>query len=518
MPQVPIHGKLMEPIFIRKGTMAKQVSAAPFMPFTLDPTSDVPLYRQLYIEMRDAILSGHLTAGYRLPSTRLMADQLQLSRNTVMNAFEQLLAEGYLEGRVGDGTYVSHTLPEDLLHVHGDSHDKPPQELPSQRRLSRQGMVLKTRHTTMAHDRREVRAFRQGLPALDEFPFKLWSQLAANRWKTPDAAILGYGTAAGYQPLREVIADYLRAARSVRCTADQVIVVGGAQQALDLAARVLIDPNDPVWIEDPGYLGARGALISAGAELIPVPIDNEGLDIQAGLGRHDTPRVVYVSPSHQFPLGVTMSLARRLALLEWASRVNAWILEDDYDSEFRYASRPLAALQGLDQEDRVIYFGTFSKVMFPALRLGYMVVPDDLLDVFIAARALSDRHSSTLLQAVLTDFIAEGHFVRHIRRMRALYAERQSAVVQAIGRELGGLLDVSPAEAGMHLVGWLPEGVNDAQAAALALDHGVETRALSEYLLHEKMRPGLLLGYAAVGEAEIFAGAKRLARALSHLV
>ncbi len=255
----------------------------------------------------------------------------------------------------------------------------------------------------------------------------------------------------------------------MRCEASQVIVVNGAQQAVDLAARVLLDPGDTAWVEDPGYQGARGALIAAGIRLAPVPVDAEGLDVRRGARAAPGARLVYVTPSHQYPLGVTMSLNRRLALLEWASASGAWILEDDYDSEYRYAGRPLAALQGLDTAGRVIYVGTFSKVLFPALRLGYLVVPPELVDAFVAARALADRHSPSVTQAALADFIDGGHFARHVRRTRALYAERQAALVRAAQRTLGGLLEVAPAEAGMHLMGWLPVGVDDRVAARAAL-------------------------------------------------
>jgi GntR family transcriptional regulator / MocR family aminotransferase len=293
-----------------------------------------------------------------------------------------------------------------------------------------------------------------------------------------------------------------------------VIVVAGSQQALDLTARLLLDEGDAAWIEDPGYLGARGALLGAGASLVPVPVDGEGLDVQAGQARNPEARLIYVSPSHQYPYGVTMSLPRRLALLESASRAGAWVLEDDYDSEYRYAGRPLAALQGLDGEGRVIYLGTFSKVLFPALRLGYMVVPPDLVDGFVAARALVDRHSPTLDQAALADFIADGHFARHIRRMRALYAERQAILVEAATHGLAGVLDVSTAEAGMHLVGWLPPGVDDVEASRQAAAHGVEAPPLSLYSLEPPRHGGLLLGYTAVGEKEIRDGVQRLAKAL----
>jgi len=317
--------------------------------------------------------------------------------------------------------------------------------------------------------------------------------------------------------LREAVAAYLGAARAVRCEPEQVIVVAGAQQALDLAARVLTDAGDSVWVEEPGYLGAKGALAAAGARLVPVPLDEEGLSVEAGARLAPAARLIYASPSHQYPTGVTMSLSRRLALLEWAGRAGAWVLEDDYDSEYRYAGRPLAALQGLDREQRVVYLGTFSKVLFPALRIGYIVVPEDLVDAFRAARSLSDRHSPTVEQAVLADFIVEGHFARHIRRMRALYAERQAALVAAGREELGGLLELRPADAGLHLTGLLPAGVSDREASLAAEARGVEAQPLSAFHLGPARRAGLVLGYAAYDGREIREGARQLAAALQSL-
>ncbi|MCA1647250.1 MAG: PLP-dependent aminotransferase family protein, partial [Chloroflexi bacterium] len=315
-------------------------------------------------------------------------------------------------------------------------------------------------------------------------------------------------------PLREAIASYLGAVRAVRCSPEQVIVVGGSQQALDLAARVLLDPGNTVWFEEPGYLGARAALRGAGAQVIPVPVDEDGLDVGAGEAMASAARMAYVTPSHQYPLGVTMSLSRRLALLAWATRADAWILEDDYDSEFRYAGRPLAALQGLDTSARVIYIGTFSKTLLPSLRLGYLVVPPDLVDAFTSARAVVDRQSPLLDQAVLCDFITEGHFSRHIRRMRQLYAERQRLLLEAAGRELAGLIDLGPESAGLHLVGRLPAGVNDQAASRAAYGRGVDAVALSATYFGPTSASGLLLGYAAYSGKEIMTGARELARAL----
>jgi GntR family transcriptional regulator/MocR family aminotransferase len=482
----------------------------------LHPSSAQPLYRQLYNSLRAAILAGQLAGGTRLPSTRALAEELGASRSTAVNAFDQLLAEGYIYGVRGSGTYVARVLPEELLQAPlapGEWSRSPALA----GALSRRGAALAALPDLPAGDRSALaqsRAFPVGLPAIEEFPRKLWGQLLARCWRRGAPDLLDYQPAAGYPPLREAITAHVTAARGVRCDASQVIVTAGSQQALALAAQVLLDPGDAALIEDPGYMGARAALVAAGARLIPTPIDSQGLDLEAGLTRCANPRLAYITPSHQFPLGVTMSLARRLALLEWANTAGAWLLEDDYDSEFHYAGRPLAALQGLDRADCVIYIGTFSKVLFPALRLGYLIVPPTLVDAFVHARAAAGTHAPAFEQAALAKFMREGHFARHIRRMRALYAERQAILLDAAARDLAGLLDVQPDATGMHLLGWLRAGVDDRAAAERAGALGVRTLPLSWLRIEPAERGGLLLGYAAANEREICAGVKRLAGAL----
>jgi GntR family transcriptional regulator / MocR family aminotransferase len=498
--------------------MAKRRAVVTIGTLGLERTSGVPLYRQLYDGLREAILSGRLRPGARLPSTRVLAGDLRTSRNTVLAAFGQLLAEGYLEGRVGAGTTVVGTLPETLLRARPEPAG--PGRPGRRPRLSRRGALLVGTRAVLSRGAATAHPFRPGLPGFDAFPFDLWTRLLARRWRRVPRQLLDYGEPAGYGPLREAIAAYLGEARAVSCEASQVIVVTGAQQAVDLAARVLLDPGDTAWVEDPGYQGARGALVASGIRLAPVPVDVEGLDVRRGARVAPGARLVYVTPSHQYPLGVTMTLQRRLALLEWASASGAWILEDDYDSEYRYAGRPLAALQGLDTAGRVIYAGTFSKVLFPALRLGYLVVPSDLVDAFVAARALTDRHSPSVTQAALADFIDGGHFARHVRRTRALYAERQAALVQAAQRRLGGVLEIGPAEAGMHLMSWLPRGVDDRAAARAALARDVDTPPLSSFRVRPARggeRGGLVLGYAAYTPREIDDACARLALALRTL-
>ena len=488
----------------------------PFITFD-DKHGASPLHRQIYEAIRRAILSGEFKRGMRLPATRVLAEQLDVARMTVVNAYEQLLIEGYLEGRTGAGTYVAATIPEEMLQItRGGSTRRKLSPTARSRTLSRSGEWLAARTLSELRVRANGNnfAFQVGLPAVDEFPFAVWSRLTARRLRRPPRELLCYGDPAGYRPLRASMAAHLQSTRAVQCDADQVIIVAGSQQALDLAARVLHNPGDAAWVEDPGYPGARNALLAAGSNVVPVPVDAEGFDLAAGLKLCRTARLAYVTPSHQYPLGVTMSLSRRLALLDWAKQTGAWVVEDDYNSEFRYSGRPLPSLQGLDQNGRVIYVGTFSKTTFPSLRLGCMVVPGDLTDAFIAARALVDRHSPSVDQAILTDFIEGGHFARHVRRMRSLYAERQGLLVAAAERELAGLLEVKPAAAGMHLIGWLRKGVSDTAASEEAALHGVEAVSLSAYSSRTLPCGGLVLGYAAVNAKQIKYGTQRLARAL----
>lgn len=330
--------------------------------------------------------------------------------------------------------------------------------------------------------------------------------------------MLDYGRGQVEDRLRHAIAEYLNAARGVHCAPEQVIIVPGSQAALFLAAHVLLDPGDSIWVEEPGYLGAKGAFYAAGASIIPVPVDDAGMDVEAGISRSPDARVAYVTPSHQFPLGYTMSLARRTRLLRWAHEAGSWIIEDDYDSEYRYSDRPLASLQGLDAGSRVIYVGTFSKVLFPALRIGYIVAPPALVDAFMGASMIAAHRPPMITEAVLGDFIVEGHFARHIRRMRSRYAKRNEVFVAAVEQDLTGLLELGPHDAGMHVVGWLSERVDDCEAARRAAAHAVDATPLSLYYLDEPRRGGLVLGYGGVKPENIRAGVERLAAALEEVV
>lgn len=497
---------------------------APLLSLILEPEAGTPLFRQLYGQLREAILSGRLAGGQRLPSSRLLAAELRCSRNTVVGAFEQLLAEGYLEGRRGSGTYVSSVLPDELLTARR-APAAPAEALPGPRLGSRgRRLAALVRPGERSRGGRGV-AFVPGLPDLEAFPFDVWGRLLGRFWRHPPARLTRHGDTSGDPALRSAIADYLRAVRALSVEPEQVFVTSGAQQAVDLAARLLLDPGDRVWLEDPGYVGLRGPLIAAGAAPAPLPVDAEGLSVAAGreADRNDgaAARMAVVSPSHQYPLGVVMSLARRLELLAWAREAGAWILEDDYDSEFRYAGRPLAALQGLDAGGgRVVYLGSFSKVLFPSLRIGYLVVPPALVEPFRAARAALEDHPAATAQPALAAFIAEGHFAAHVRRMRALYQARQQALLAAAERRLGGLLLLRPDEAGMHLLADLAPALQrrctDGEASDRAAAAGLVAPPLSAYhfAAGAGRRQGLLLGYAAVPEAEMPRAVERLAQAL----
>jgi GntR family transcriptional regulator/MocR family aminotransferase len=503
--------------------MPRRADRMPLLDLDIDKEAAAPLHRQLYEGLRKAILAGRLVPRGRLPSSRTLAAELGLSRNTVLSAFEQLASEGYLEARRGSGSRVAAMLPDPQPPVaagrpsscRSDFVDKT-SHAARVARLSPRGLAL-----TAAASARAARGngpFAPAVPDLDIFPFELWSRLLAKSWRRPSLNMALGRDPAGHLPLRAAIADYLRRVRAVRCEPEQVIVLSGIRQAVDLTVRLLLDAGDPVWLEEPGYAGVREVLRATGATLVPVPVDGEGLSVKLGAKKAPDARLVCVAPSHQYPLGTVMSLGRRLELLAWARGAGAWVIEDDYDSEFRYTGRPLAALQGLDEDGRVIYVGSFSKVLFPSLRLGYLVAPPALVDGFTAARATLDDHAAMTAQPALAAFIAEGHFAAHIRRTRKLYAARQSALLTAAEHHLQGLLELAPASAGMHLLARLAPGLaarmDDRTATARAAAQGIAVAPLSAFHMTNPRRQGLLLGYAGVPEAAIEPAVIRLAAAL----
>ena len=476
-----------------------------FIPLiTLDDAS--PLYRQLYNWFQRAIVEGRLRPGQRVPSTRGLARELTISRIPVLTAYQQLHAEGYLESFTGAGTRVAASIPPDMFKS----------RKPAQRGAVRKiGVKISSRLDAVLalppDPRQPGKAFRVSLPALDHFPNEIWSSLLSRHSRRPAHQHQAYGDPMGDMAFRQAIADYLGASRAVRCDASQIMVVAGSQHGLQIAARALLNDGDAVWMEEPGYPGAHRAFAIAGVRAVPVPVDQEGLDVDSGLRRCPDARAAYITPSHQYPMGMTMSATRRMQLLDWAARRDGWIIEDDYDSEYRFAGHPIAALQGLSAEDRVIYIGTFSKVLFPALRVGYLVIPRPLVDGFCAARDSIDLFPSTLFQVALTDFINQGHFARHIRRMRMLYMERRATLIAALGKSLGSRMEIVSAEAGLHLVGLLARGTDDKAVSRKAAAAGLSALPLSMCCLEKPKRPGLILGYGGVDVREIETGVRRLA-------
>jgi len=471
--------------------------------------SEAPAYRWLYAALRAEILEGRLRPGARLPGTRDLAGQYGLSRGTIVTAFEQLKAEGYVEGSVGSGTYVSRILPDELLQVPRQAGAPSPAPRQPRRRVSEYGRRVRP---VPVLEVRPTRAFRCNLPALDLFPTTLWAQITARRLRRASTRLLMGCEPMGYDPLREAVAEYLRTSRGVSCAAEQVAIVSGVQEALDLVARLVLNPGDRVCVEDPGYTSAAKVFEAVGAKVSALPVDDEGMEVPGPRLRGT--RLVYVTPAHQFPLGITMSLPRRLELLEWALQSDALILEDDYDSEYRYSGRPIPALQGLDRAERVLFAGTFNKVLFPSLRLGYLVVPPDLVTCFADARSLTHRHPPVVEQAVLCDFITEGHFGRHLRRMREVYGERLSVLLEAARQRLAGLLEISGVEAGLQTAGWLCGGIDGESAARAAATREVEVTPLRLHSRGLVTREGLQLGFAAVDAREIRRGVRDLAVAL----
>jgi GntR family transcriptional regulator/MocR family aminotransferase len=475
-----------------------------------------PIYRQIYERLREGIMSGEFPPGTRLPSTRALATELGVSRRTALVSYEQLLAEGYVVGRVGSGTAVapgltaSRGLPSRRAT---DGRARRPLRLASfGRRLadSVQSFRGALSGAALRYD------FRYPLPAVDVFPWVQWRRLTARCLRQASIGFLSYGPPQGYEPLRSAIAQYLYRSRGFTCDPAHIIIVGGSQQALDLTARVLVDPDDTIVIEDPQYPGARQVFAAAGARLVPIAVDAKGLDPGKLGARGGGARLAYVTPSHQFPTGAVLPLERRLALLHWAEKTGALVVEDDYDSEYRFQGHPIAAIKSLDHAGRVIYIGTFSKLVFPALRLGYLVVPSELAPAFAAAKFLADRHAPTIEQAVMAEFIVEGHFDRLLRRLRKRVAARRTALLEALHDYLGDRVTVSGTNAGIHVLLWLrdvppgelPTLVGRAAAA------GVGVYPSTPCYMTPPPRGELVLAYASMSAEDIRSGIRRLADCL----
>lgn len=478
--------------------MHRRLKNAQLLTLSLDPANIIALHQQLFLALRQAILDGRLTPGTRLPSSRSLASDLNVSRNTVLSAYDQLTAEGYLISRIGAGSYVSDQLPDDLLQRKTEGRASGVQA----REIYLSKMAAPFMGKMRFSEKRSL-PFSPGLPALEIFPFEDWARLLARHWRRPGREYLVDNPVGGAKVLREALASYLGQTRAVRCHPEQVIILSGSQQAIHLVVRAFAEPGDAVWMEEPGYPGIRDAILSAGAVPISVPVDKEGFSLADARNLAPAARLACISPSHQYPLGQTMSLSRRLDLLNWAKEEGRFILEDDYDSEYRYAGRPLSSLQGLDDDSRVLYVGTMSKVMFSGLRVGYMVVPEDLVDVFLALRRNIDSHSPSVPEAALADFINEGYLAAHVRRTRLLYEARQKRLLTLLQEKLGDLIMVAPQESGMHLVVYLSPGINDKEVERDAAKAGMLVRALSGFYNLPTDQSGLILGFAGTPEKEM---------------
>ncbi|MFZ4480692.1 MAG: PLP-dependent aminotransferase family protein [Rhodoferax sp.] len=452
----------------------------------------LPLHRQLYEALRRAILDGKLSAGDRLPSSRELTRDLNLSRNTVMAALNQLAVEGYLVSHVGSGTFVNDRVPKAIPRRHSVHQNQ-------SAKLSRRGDALAT---TFCATQLEIYPFTPGIVDFSAFPVTLWQRLQNKHWRMTYPDMLDYSYSGGYAPLRRAVADYLRVFRSVQLEVEQVIITSGTQQSMELCAQLLADHNDTVWLEDPAYWGAVKAFMATGLKLHPVAVDQHGIAPRAQ-DEASPPRLIYVTPSHQYPTGAVMSLERRHQILSIAKQHSAWILEDDYDSEFRFSGPPISSLAGLDADDRVLYMGSFSKVLYPGLKLGYLVVPKGVVASFKQAHYDLNRPGQMPLQAALAEFIEMGHFASALRRARQSYALRRRCLLAALQPCLGEHAQITGAEQGLHLCLRLPEVVNDKALADRIAQMGLTVRPLSAYCLKRKDAKGLVIGYGYAPLAEI---------------
>lgn len=472
----------------------------------------VPSSHWLRNSLRSEILNGGIQPESRLPASRDLARQYHLSRGTILAALDDLQAEGYLEGRKGSGTYVCKILPEHLLPA-----DNPPQQEqhpPLSRGPHLSAFASRVRPFSL-YVRPESMAFRTNLPALDLFPTTLWAQVSAKRLRGASTRSLLGCEAQGYLPLRRAVAAYAHSSRGVSCSPEQIVIVSGIQEGLDITTRLLLNPGEKVLMEDPGYQGAYTLFHAAGARVVPIPLDADGAAPKEHDLRHC--RLFYVTPGHQYPMGMTMGLQRRLQLLAWAKKYETAIFEDDYDSEFRFSGRPLPAMQGLDRDGRVIFCGSFNKVMFPSLRLGYLVLPPSLVEVFVRTKAMTTRHHPLLDQAALCDFIEQGHLGRHLRRMRKTYQERLAILLECSREYLGESLEILNLEAGLQTIGTLLCNLSAEAVAEQAARVGIDVVPLSRFCHKATVPEGLQIGFAAVQEQEIEIAVKRLARVLDQL-
>jgi GntR family transcriptional regulator/MocR family aminotransferase len=496
--------------------MVKHAGGVLLPTLTIEPGAGTPMTAQLACSLRDLILSGDLQPGQRLPSSRTLAKDLGISRTTAVNVYDQLAAEGLIHSRVGAGAFVSDALENNRPPSFRQprSRDAQSRRVP---RLARLSADASEKYFPRLSHPGSPRAFITGLPAFDAFPKALWARLSAKHWRDSLSHELSYPDAHGLVDLRWAIAAHLRANRGIACTPDEVFIFNGAQDAFNRIGNMVLNPGDRVWFENPGAIGARNSLISCGARLVPVPVDEAGLSVEAGLRLAPDFRLAFVTPAHQHPLGVTMSLPRRFELLRAAERAEAWIVEDDYVGEFHYSDRPPPTLKSVDRSGRVIYVGTFSKTLFPALRLGYVVAPPDLAETFQRIAGATMQGAPTNLQAVVARFIEDGHFAAHIRRMRRLYAERQEALIEAARRDLAPLLQVEATNTGLHTIGRLTAGFDETQVALRAAERGIVVAPIERFAIAPVAQKGLVLGFSAIAPRAIEAGVGGLARLLHDM-
>ena len=476
----------------------------------LDGRKKLPLFRQLYNELRTAILDGRLAASTRLPSSRDLGDQLNVSRTTVVSAIDRLIGEGYLVAEVGRGTFVSKDIPSE----HPFIHTSPPRssttasrkKTPSLPQFSQRGEQYNT-VTANSLDASIVKPFQPGVPALDKFPMAVWAKVVRRVWSNISARQLTYGEPAGYFRLRQSIAEYLRAHRGVRCQTEQVIVVSGTQQAIEVISRLTIDEGDTVLFENPGYVNSREIIARNGGRIVPMQVDENGVNVTDAIRRHPSAKLAYVTPSHQYPIGITMPIERRMELIQWAGRTGGLLVEDDYDSEYRYAQSPIPSMQGLDSSERTIYIGSFSKVIFPALSMGYIVVPSRMVVAFEHALSLAARPPSHVDQLILNEFIRAGHFGRHLRRMRKTHADRHHAFTEALGKHLPGKLKLPGSQAGLHCAAILAGKKSDRQISERLDKIGIVARPLSHYYSKKTKAAnrlnGLVFGFACATPTQL---------------
>lgn len=484
----------------------------PITSFQLDKKKETPLYQQISNELRELILTNKIPPGTKIPSHRDLSGLLDVSRNTVVNAVGLLISEGYLYSKVGAGSFVSQELPEDYLQSFTVENNRAI-EITENDGLSKRGLTLINDYNPVAYipNIGAHNLFRKGLPDMASFPFAVWEKISRKYLFYENKKIFGFQSdPAGYLPLRKALAEFLKAARAVKCDENQLMIVTATEEVVYLAAKLLTQPGDKVLVEEPGFLGAKGAFRAAENVIVPIPVDTEGFDIEKAVGITPDAKLIFVSPSHQFPTGCTLSLKRRMELLNWAEKNNGWIIEDDCDSVFQYNQRPLPALQGLDNHGRVIYCGTFNLTLFPGIRLDYTIVPKNLFHAFVAARNILDIHLPTQNQLIIADFINEGHFSRHIRKMRKLYKQRRDAIINAIKEYPNNMISLGAANSGVHICAFLNKNIDDEIIFREAAKIGIEVLPLSRFFYGDKKAMGMILGFAACDVKDIQLGIKKL--------